>query len=69
MPATTTIESFIKAVQEEPHDQVISRFYTEDASIQENQNTPRVGLENLVKNEQGMLQKAKAVLSTCQRPY
>lgn len=69
MPSTETIEKFIHAVESEPHDRVIERFYTEDASIQENQNEPRVGKENLVKNEQQMLQKALAVHTKCQMPF
>ena len=68
MPSFETIEHFIKAVELEPHDEVIRRFYADDASIQENQNAPRVGLENLIKNEQQMLQKAHSVTSQCVRP-
>ncbi len=51
MPTRESIENFIKAVEEQPHDQVILNYYTEDASIQENQNMPRIGIENLVRNE------------------
>ena len=69
MPSKARIENFIKAVETESHDQVIKKFYTEDASIQENQNLPRVGLENLINNEQKMLQKANKVQSECIRPY
>ncbi len=69
MPAPETLEKFIKAVEEESHDKVIEKFYTEDASIQENQNTPRVGKTALVKNEQQMLAKAKTVTSKCIRPF
>ena len=69
MPTKATIENFIKAVEKEPHDRVIAQFYAEDASIQENQNTPRVGRENLIKNEEGMLSKALSVHSKCVRPY
>ncbi|MGD1890415.1 MAG: hypothetical protein ACFB15_07445 [Cyclobacteriaceae bacterium] len=69
MPSIRTIESFIKAVEEYPHDQVIKNYYAENASIQENQNTPRIGIENLVKNERKMLQKAIKVYSECIRPF
>ena len=69
MPSTETIEQFIQAVEQEPHDQVIKKFYTADASIQENGNEPRVGLENLINNEQNMLHKAKVVKSKCQLPF
>ncbi len=69
MPSKETIERFIKSVEEEKHDEVIARFYTKNASIQENQKEPRVGIDNLVQNERGMLKKAKKVHSECQRPY
>jgi len=69
MPLAETIENFIKAVEEESHDQVIKRFYTKDASIQENQNPPRLGIENLVAHEKKMLSKAIVVQSKCQGPY
>ncbi len=69
MPTLKTIESFIQAVEQQPHDKVISDYYTNDASIQENQNVPRIGIENLIKNEQNMLQKALKVRSKCIRPF
>lgn len=69
MPSEKTIEDFIKAVEEQPHDQVIKNYYTEDASIQENQDTARIGVENLIKYEQKMLNKAHKVQSECIRPY
>lgn len=68
MPSQETMGNFIKAVEQEPHDQVIAKFYTSDASIQENQTEPRVGLENLIKNERIMLSRALKVDSECIRP-
>ena len=47
MPSLETIESFIKSVEQEPHDHVMEKFFTDDASIQENQSEPRVGKKNL----------------------
>ncbi|WP_299440310.1 nuclear transport factor 2 family protein [uncultured Aquimarina sp.] len=69
MPTIETIEKFINSVEQEPHDKVILQFYTDDASIQENQNKPRIGKDNLIKNEQRMLSKALSVNSTCIRPF
>lgn len=69
MPSLETIENFISAVEKGAHDQVIEKFYTNDASIQENQNEPRIGKENLIKNEQEMLKKALTVKSKCIRPF
>lgn len=69
MPSLETIENFIKAVEKGSHDKVIEKFYTNDASIQENQNEPRIGKENLIKNEQEMLKKALTVSSKCIHPF
>lgn len=69
MPTIETIEKFINSVEQEPHDKVIKQFYTDDASIQENQNKPRIGKDNLIKNEQGMLSKTLSVNSKCIRPF
>lgn len=69
MPTLARLENFINSVEQDPHDRVIQEFYTDDASIQENQNEPRVGKENLIKNEQGMLSKAFRVKSECIRPF
>lgn len=69
MPSKEIVENFITAVENEAHDKVIAQFYADDASIQENQNAPRVGKEHLIKNEQGMLSKAQSVRSKCIRPY
>ncbi len=69
MPSKEIIEQLIQAVETESHDKVIQKFYAEDASIRENLNEPRVGLENLVKNEREMLQNAASVQSKCILPY
>ncbi|MEM1324096.1 MAG: nuclear transport factor 2 family protein [Bacteroidota bacterium] len=69
MPSPQTLEAFIQAVEQQPHDEVIAQYYTEDASIQENQNDPRVGLPNLIENERKMLHRALNVQSACIRPY
>ncbi|NRB46992.1 MAG: nuclear transport factor 2 family protein [Saprospiraceae bacterium] len=69
MPTLSTIESFIQAVEERPHDQVIQDFYTEDASIQENQKAPRVGKQLLLEYEKAALQRADKVESKCIRPF
>ena len=69
MPSKERIENFIKSVENEPHDEVIEKFYAPNASIQENQNEPRVGLSNLIENERSMLKKAKSVHSEYHPPY
>ena len=69
MPNQEVLEKFINAVENQPHYSVIEAFYADDATIQENQNDPKVGKENLIKNEREMLNKAKTVNSKCVRPF
>lgn len=68
MPTIQRVNQFIKAVEETPHYQVIEQFYTDDASIQENQSTPRSGKLVLIANEKSVYTKANKVSSTCLRP-
>ncbi|OXB03681.1 polyketide cyclase [Flavobacterium pectinovorum] len=69
MPKPETIEQFIAMVESNEHDKAIEKFYTIDASMQENQSEPRVGRDNLVANEKNTLQKVKSLVSKCIRPY
>lgn len=69
MPSIKTVTTFIKAVEEMPHYQVIEQFYSEDASIQENQSAPRVGKQNLIANEKMIYTRANSVHSTCILPF
>lgn len=69
MPNTTTLEAFIKAVEQTPHDRVIEKYYADNATIQENQSAPRIGKANLVANEKMVLSKTKSVTSKCIRPF
>lgn len=69
MPKPETIEQFIAMVESNEHDKAIEKFYTIDASMQENQSEPRVGRDNLVANEKNTLLKVKSLVSKCIRPY
>ena len=69
MPKPETIEEFIAIVESNAHDKAIEKFYTSDASMQENQAEPRVGRDLLVANEKNTLQKVKSLVSKCIRPY
>ena len=69
MPNQEVLEKFINAVENQPHYKVIEEFYADDATIQENQNEPKVGKENLIKKEREMLKKAMNVHSKCVRPF
>jgi hypothetical protein len=69
MPKIETIEQFITMVESNEHDKAIERFYTTDASMQENQSEPRVGRDFLVANEKNTLLKVSSLVSKCVRPY
>ena len=69
MPKIETLEHFISMVECNEHDKAIEKFYTLDASMQENQSEPRVGRDNLVANEKNTLLKVKSLVSKCLRPY
>ncbi|MQR00787.1 nuclear transport factor 2 family protein [Glaciimonas soli] len=68
MPTPATIEKFIARVEQNAHAEALEEFYTEDASMQENQSAPRVGREHLVANERNVLARAASLTSTCVRP-
>ncbi len=68
MPTAETLERFIAQVERNAHAEALEEFYTADASMQENQSTPRVGRDALVANERRVLAKARALTSKCVRP-
>ena len=68
MPAAETLEQFIALVESNAHVEAVERFYTADASMQENQSAPRVGRDSHAANERRVLARAKSLSSTCVRP-
>lgn len=68
MPSNATVERFIARVEQGAHAQVIEDFYAPAASMQENQQPPRIGRGALVENESNVLNRARSVRSTCVRP-
>ena len=68
MPTTGTLERFIARVEQNAHAEAIEEFYTERASMRENQAEPRVGRDLLVAGERKVLARAKSVRSRCVRP-
>jgi len=68
MPTPETVERFIARVEQNAHAEACEEFYTEQASMQENQAPPRIGRANHVANERKVLARARAVQSTCVRP-
>jgi hypothetical protein len=68
MPALGTLERFIARVEQNAHAEAIEEFYTERASMRENQSEPRIGRDLLVAGERTVLARAKSVRSQCVRP-
>ena len=68
MPSAATLEAFIAAVQSGAHAQAIEDYYTQDASMRENQAEPRRGRDVLVAHEKAVLAHTAKVVSECVRP-
>ena len=68
MPTAETLARFIALVEQNAHVEAIEAFYTESASMQENQVAPRVGRDAHAANERRVLAKAHSLTSTCIRP-
>jgi hypothetical protein len=68
MPTLETLERFIARVESNAHAEAVDEFYTEYASMQENQDTPRVGRDVHVANEQRVMARVKSLTSQCVRP-
>jgi hypothetical protein len=63
MPTRARVDEFIAVVESGDHAGAIERYYTEDASMQENAAEPRRGREVLVAHERGVLARMKHVYS------
>ena len=63
MPSRARVTEFIGVVESGDHAGAIERYYTEDASMQENAAPPRVGRDVLVAHERGVLARMKHVYS------
>ena len=68
MPTPARLEAFIAAVEGGAHAQVIEDYYTEDATMRENQAEPRRGRGTLIAQETAVLARTESVTSTCVRP-
>src|ERR1700694_4034706 len=63
MPSRARLEEFIVVVESDDHAGAIERYYTEDASLQENAAPPPVGRGLLVAHERGVLARMSHVYS------
>lgn len=68
MPTPARLEAFIAAVEGGAHAKAIEDYYTEDATMRENQAEPRRGRSTLVAQETAVLARTESVTSTCVRP-
>ncbi len=68
MPSIATLERFIAMVESNDHAAACQEFYTEHATMQENQAAPRMGRANHVAAEHAVMAKVKSLSSTCVRP-
>jgi ketosteroid isomerase-like protein len=68
MPTPERLEAFIAAVEGGAHAKAIEDYYTEDATMRENQAEPRRGRATLVAQESAVLARTESVASTCVRP-
>lgn len=68
MPSPETLERFVARVEQNAHAEAIAEYYTESASMRENNRPPRVGRETLIANELKVLARAQSVVSRCIRP-
>ena len=68
MPSAETIERFIAGIESNDHVKAVEEFYTEDATMRENQKPARGPRWALVENERRVLARAQSVESICVRP-
>ena len=61
MPTRDTVDAFVAQVLRGEHVEAIRDWYADDASMQENQDAPRVGREALMAGEAQMLARMAAV--------
>lgn len=63
MPSQATLDAFVAAVLSNKHDEAVARFYTPDATLQENLDPPRHGRDLAVERERALLGRVTSVHS------
>ena len=61
MPSTAIVQDFLFTVEAGRFVEALERFYAEDASMRENIEPPRIGLETLVEYERGVMTAFKSI--------
>ena len=68
MPAAAVVNDFIRTVEAGQFVEAIRRFYAQGATMQENNDAPRVGIAALVENEERVLSLFSQLKGTCLAP-
>jgi len=68
MPTAERIEAFLARVERSEFLEAIAEFYSEDATMQENGEPPRVGREALLANERRVIAAFEKMRARCVRP-
>ena len=68
MPSAEAVERFIQGVLANEYVRTIAEFYTDNATMRENQDAPRRGRNQLMAGEQTLLDRATSAASDCVRP-
>ena len=69
MPTIETLENFVTMVEANQHVEAVERFYTPNATLQDNQSLKTRGKKKQIENEKNLLLKVKKMYSKCIRPY
>ncbi len=68
MPSAETLARFIARVEQNAHVEAVEEFYTENATMRENNAAPRVGRKAHADNERKVMGRVKSMTSQCVRP-
>lgn len=68
MPAQSVLEAFVAMVESNKHDEAIERFYTDDATMQENLEPVRRGKAALLARERDVMSRLAEMRSECVKP-
>ena len=69
MPTIETLEDFVTMVEANQHVEAVERFYTPNATLQDNQSFETRGKDKQIENEKNLLLRIKKMYSECIRPY
>ncbi|HEY1978958.1 MAG TPA: nuclear transport factor 2 family protein [Xanthobacteraceae bacterium] len=68
MPSPKTLNDFVALVVSGKHDEALERFYTEDATMQDNLGEVRKGRDILIARERSFMSRFTEIRTTCVKP-